>query len=276
MSARVSANLIALDEQRNIARCLQSLDWVDEIVVVDGGSSDATVDIARQFTDRVYLHPFDDYASQRNRAISRSTGDWILSVDCDEVVPRKLATEIQQRVATASPQCHGYWIPIRSRIFGRQFRYCGTQNERKMRLFRRSRGHWQGAVHETVHLASECGMLQGGIEHESTPDLDTYLRKLIRYSSLECERLLQSGCRPRRWQPWLVPLWRFAKLYFAKLGLLDGPEGLRYCMLSGWEAWITYQKLFERARERGTKKQPAPADRMELKEAWHGSISVAA
>jgi glycosyltransferase involved in cell wall biosynthesis len=276
MNVRISANLIALNEQRDIARCLHSLHWVDEIVVIDGGSIDATVQIARQFTDQVHVHPFDNYASQRNRALNRSTGDWVFSIDCDEVVPTELAGEVQRCVATASPHCHGYWVPIRSRIFGRQLRHCGTQGERKMRLFRRTSGYWQGAVHEIVRLAGDTASLRNAIEHESTPDLDTYLRKLVRYSSLECERVLQDGRCPSAWKRWLAPFWQFAKLYFGKRGFLDGPEGLRFCVLSAFEVWIMHQKVMERLRDRRNSRDPAWLNEASMEGAPHEPATVAA
>jgi glycosyltransferase involved in cell wall biosynthesis len=274
MGVRVSANLIAVNEQRNIARCLRSLSWVDEIVVVDAGSDDGTVDIARGFTDHVHIHPFDDYSSQRNRAIERSSGDWILSIDCDEWVSANLADEIRKCVTIARPHFHGFWVPIRSRIFGRPFRYSGTRGERKMRLFRRDCGRWKGAVHETVELDGMTASLRNAIEHNSTPDVDAYLRKLIRYSTLESESLLASGLRPHWWQPWLGPMWQFARLYFGKLGFLDGPEGFRFCVLSGWQVWITYQKFLEQYNDRI--RSMVRVDVPEPKESCHGPAIAAA
>lgn len=248
MTAKISANLIALNEERNIARCLQSLAWADEIIVIDSGSSDATVEIARRFTDWVHVVPFDDYASQRNRALAVSTGDWVFSIDCDEWVPDELAIEVRRAVAGVGPDCGGYWVPIRSRIFGRRFRHSGTQSERKMRLFRRENARWSGPVHETVELHGRTAVLRHAIEHESTPDLDTYLRKLIRYSSLEAEGIARSGRSRAYARGWFAPFWKFARLYFGKLGFLDGPEGFRFCMLSGLQEWVVNQKLLERTR----------------------------
>ncbi len=246
MTCRVSANLITLNEERNIAGCLESLRWADEIVVIDGGSSDRTVEIARRFTNCVSVVAFDDYASQRNRAIERSSGDWIFSLDADERVPPRLAREV--RDATRDARCRGFWVPIHSHIFGRRFRYSGTQGERKMRLFRRDAGRWRGVVHEIVVLDGAIGSLRHAIEHASTPDLESYFRKLVRYSSLEADRLVAAGWTPSLWRASLASAWTFAKLYFAKLGMLDGPEGLRFCALSAWGTWVAHHKLRERHR----------------------------
>jgi glycosyltransferase involved in cell wall biosynthesis len=248
MGCRISANVITLNEERNLESCLRSLDWADEIVVVDGGSRDRTVPIARAYADRVVLHPFDDYASQRNRAAVASRGDWIFSIDADERVPAALAREVICAAGAAPPGCAGFWVPIRSRIFGRWFRYSGTRGERKMRLFRRGRGTWCGRVHETVRLTGWAATLARAIEHRSTPDLTTYLKKLERYTSFEAERLAATGRPPARWRSWAMPAWTFVRLYVARLGLLDGPEGFRFCALSALESWVVYQRWSELLR----------------------------
>ena len=276
MTCRISANLITLNEERNIARCLESLAWADEVVVMDSGSQDATVDIALRYTDRVFVHPFDDYASQRNRAIERSNGTWIFSIDADERVPAKLAKEILWRTSVTAPACGGFWVPIRSRIFGRRFRYCGTQAERKLRLFRRAAGRWQGVVHETVQLQGHARQLRHALDHISTPDLDSYLNKLMRYSTLDAQRMLATGLRPAWWKPWLLPAWTFAKLYLGKLGMLDGPEGFRYCVLSAWEKWIAYHKFLEQRRAEIRSGRSTRGESPSVKEAWHEPVTFAA
>jgi glycosyltransferase involved in cell wall biosynthesis len=243
---------------------------------VDGGSHDQTVDIATSYTDRVFVHPFDDYASQRNRALDRSSGEWIFSIDADERVPERLAQEILRQTSDAPPSDNGFWVPIRSRIFGRRFRYCGTQAEQKMRLFRRAAGRWQGTVHETVKLYGRTRQLRHAIEHDSTPDLDTYLSKLNRYSSIEAARMCASGQKPVWWKPWLKPAGTFARMYFGKLGMLDGPEGFRFCVLSAWETWITYQKFLEHCRARNQYIEPTAPVHAPPKEEWHEPACVAA
>jgi glycosyltransferase involved in cell wall biosynthesis len=276
MTCRISVNLITLNEERNIARCLESVAWADEIVVVDGGSRDRTVDVASRFTDRVVVQPFDDYARQRNRALDRSSGEWIFSIDADERVPERLAEEIRRQTRAAQPPENGYWVPICSRIFGRRFRHCGTQAERKLRLFRRAAGRWHRAVHEVVTLSGRTRQLRHAIEHESTPDLETYLKKLHQYSSIEAERMCASGQRPAWWKPWLKPAETFARLYFGKLGMLDGPEGFRFCILSAWETWVTYHKFLEHRRERNQPVEPTVLVHTPAKEEWHEPACIVA
>jgi glycosyltransferase involved in cell wall biosynthesis len=269
MASRISVNLITLNEAHNLPRCLGSVAWADEIVVVDGGSGDGTMDVARRFTSHVFRHPFDNFSSQRNRAIDRSTGDWILSIDADEWVPPSLAREIVGTVGAAADSTSGLWVPLHSRILGRRFRFGGTSHERKMRLFRRGRGRWQGAVHEIVRLRGRTESLRCGIEHDSTPDVPSYLRKMERYSDLAAQRLFAAGRRPGWSRQMFAALATFARLYFGKLGMFDGPEGLRFSVLSGVESWVTYGKL---ARMCGAQPQSRISEAEPtslLKEDWH-------
>jgi glycosyltransferase involved in cell wall biosynthesis len=274
MQAGVSANLITLNEERNIAACLESLRWADEVVVVDGGSRDRTVELARRYTKHVHVHPFQDFASQRNLAIQKSSGEWILSVDADERISAALAREIRAELSVVPGSCAGFWVPIRSSIFRRKFRGCGTQTERKMRLFRRVAGRWRGAVHETVELQGCTRQLRHAIAHESTASVEDYLRKLMRYSSIQADRMVASGMRPRWWRSWVIPAMTFSRLYFAKLGMLDGPAGFRFCLLSAWESWISYQRFLDRIRDHAGQ-IPGPHDsNMPVKEERHEEIPV--
>jgi glycosyltransferase involved in cell wall biosynthesis len=243
MRPTISANLIVLNEAANLAACLESLRWVDEIVVVDGGSGDATVAVAREMATRVIEHPFDDFAAQRNRVLDSSAGDWVLSLDADERVPPALRDEVRHAIELAAADVSGYWVPIASHLFGRRFRWTGTEAERKMRLFRRTKGRWRGCVHETVQLTGRCGVLRHAIEHHSTPDFAAYRRKLRRYVPLEVARRRATGASPRRGGELLAPLWTFGRLYVAHLGVLDGVAGLQFAALSAWEQWLVQREF---------------------------------
>lgn len=242
MMPTISANLIVLNEQSHITDCLRSVAWADEIVVVDGGSADDTVRLARQQSARVLVHRFDDFASQRNRALDASRGDWVVSLDADERVSTALRDEIRETVAAATCGIAGYWVPIASHIFGRRFRWTGMQRECKMRLFRRECGRWSRRVHEVVRLRGQLGRLERAIEHYSTPNLTVYRAKLDRYARLEAE-----GLPVRRRTGWGRALWdaasTFGRLYVAKLGVLDGPVGLQFSALSAWERWVIRRQL---------------------------------
>src|SRR5262249_49762860 len=148
------------------------------IVVVDADSSDATEKIAREWADRVLVRRFDDFASQRNAALEMATCDWILAVDADERIPPKLKQEIQARLCVDACEVVAFRIPIRSTLFGREFRFSGTQLDRPVRLYRRDSGHWVGRVHETVPMKGEVGLLSSYIKHATHERLHEFLRKM--------------------------------------------------------------------------------------------------
>lgn len=228
---RLSVNIVCLNEAERIGRCLKSVAWADEIVLVDGGSTDGTPDIARSYGAKVIVHPFDDFSSQRNRALDASCSPWILSIDADEVVSPALATEIQRELATCPPYA-AYRVAIHSWLFGRRFRFSGTANEYKLRLFRRDSARWEGTVHERPRVRGRVGTLLAPILHFSTPDVDVFLSKMRRYRALADS----PRSRSRRLQ---AALTMFARRWLRHLGLLDGPEGLAFALLSAWEEWCS-------------------------------------
>ncbi len=252
----ITAAIITLNEEQMLPGLLASLAWVDEIVVVDGGSQDKTVDFARAAGCRVLEHPFDTYARQRNRALDLARGDWILSIDADERPTPQLVDEIRRKIAAA--RCDAYRVPIRSRIFGRRMRYSGTQDDRPIRLFRRGQPRWTGDVHEVLQLDvgqvsnlsrqaaslsyARIGQLQGWLEHETLPDLPAFLGKMQRYTSLEAGQRMRCGRPPRQRDLWLAPALETFRRLIWKKGCLDGPQGWAFCLLSGVSQWVLARK----------------------------------
>ncbi len=246
---RISALIIAKDEERNLDRCLATLGWVDEVViVVDASSRDDTLEIARRRADRVIIRRFDNYAAQRNAALKEATGDWVFTIDADERATPQLAAHIRSVVADRSLGFAGYRIPIQSVILGRRFRYSGTQDDRPLRLFRRRVGRWTGAVHETVLLRGTVGTLNRPMLHKSLTTVDVFLRKLNRYTTLEALQAVKDKRSPQKIDLVVRPLLRFAKLYFLKKGYKDGPEGLLFCALSGVSVAVAHWKHLELSR----------------------------
>ena len=228
----VSALIVARDEAANLADCLASLAWADErVVVVDAASRDETEAIARRMADKVAVRAFDDFASQRNASLAMASGDWVFAVDADERSTPELAAEIRRSLGQT--RMAGFRVPIRSVVLGRPFRYSGTQHDRPLRLFRRDRGRWVGEVHETVGLDGPAGELAGHLTHRTIPDMETFLRKIDRYTTLEAIRSHREGARFRPIDVTVRPVWTFAKLYLGKQGFRDGLEGLAFCALSG-------------------------------------------
>jgi len=232
----IAAAVIALDEERNLAELLPVLDWTDEIVLLDGGSSDATVRIARRSGCRVASRRFDTFARQRNHALRMAGCDWVLSIDADERPTSRLVAEIRRRIAT--DRADAYRVPIRSSIFGRSVRRCGTQDDCPIRLFRRGRARWTGDVHEVPKVSGRVHRLKYWLTHETQHDLATFLRKMHRYTRLEALARAAAGRRPRWRDAWIGPPREVFRRLIWKQGLLDGPAGWEFCLLSGLYEWV--------------------------------------
>ena len=232
----ITAAIITLNEERNLAELLPRLDWVDEVLIVDGGSSDATVAFARSRGCRVFERRFDGFARQRNHAIRLAAGDWILSLDADERPSPLLAGEIAER--TRRPRHAAYRLPIRSTILGSRLRRSGTQDDRPVRLFRAGAARWIGDVHERLVADGRVGTLRGWLWHDTQATLDVFLAKMHRYTTLEARRRVAAGRAPRALDPWLTPPREIFRRLIYKQGLFDGPAGWKFCLLSGLYEWV--------------------------------------
>jgi glycosyltransferase involved in cell wall biosynthesis len=253
--AQLSLVVIARDEESSIARCLRSAAFADEMVVVEHGSSDNTVDIARQCGARVISTPdWPGFGAQKNRALEAATGDWVLSLDADEWIEDDLAAEI--RAAIAAPDgIDGYEIPRRSRFCGRVVRYCGWQPDYVLRLFRRGKGRFtDDTVHEKVKLTGRLGRLSVPIEHDSITDLDDARDKIARYSAAAAAQLIEKGARGSIAKAFFHAVWAFLYSYLVKLGFLDGSTGV---MVAVYRASYTYQK-WARVAVAGRRERSSP------------------
>jgi glycosyltransferase involved in cell wall biosynthesis len=271
----ITAALITLNEERRLPALLPRLSWVDEIVVVDGGSTDQTVAIAQAHGCRVQEHAFDTFAAQRNRAIALARSQWVLSIDADERPTPALIAEIRGQLI--SGRYDAFRVPIRSRIFGRPFRYSGTQDDRPVRLFRRGAAVWEGDVHEVLRVrgpvghatrapddlssgssqqpgccaaagllasSGRIGQLRNWLEHETLPDLASFLQKMDRYTTLAAEQRVAAGRAPRWRERWLAPAIEAGRRLIWKQGLLDGPQGWAFSLLSGLSQWVLADKHY--------------------------------
>ena len=236
----LAAAIIACDDQANLARLLPRLDWADEIVLVDGGSHDATLRIARQHGCRVAQRALDTFAQQRNYALDLVRADWVLSIDADERPTSRLVAEI--RAATARSTAAAFRVPIRSRIFRRPLRRSGTQDDRPIRLFRRAAARWTGEVHELLAVDGRVGRLRAWLEHDTLPDFGSFLAKMDRYTTLEARARVRAGRPPRRVDRWLAPPREIFRRLVWKQGVLDGPAGWAFCALSGLSEWVLAEK----------------------------------
>jgi len=231
MGNTLSVAIITKNEEANLPRTLESVRWADEIVVVDCGSTDNTVEIAKDFGAKVFHEPWRGFGTQKNFAIEQCSSAWVLSLDADEEVTPGLALEIRQLLA-GTPAVEAYFIPRRNLFLGRWIKYGGYWPDPKLRLFRKGAAWFEErAVHETVQYSGKTSTLQGSLIHHAYPTLNSYLGHMNRYSSLAAEQAIAKGKTSKGlpafvWNVLLNPAATFLYNYFFRLGFLDGREGL--------------------------------------------------
>lgn len=247
---RLSVFVITLNEERNIERCLNSVKWADEIVVVDSLSSDRTQQLSQQYTDRVFSREFKDYADQKNYALALTGGEWVLSLDADEEVTDGLREEILSVIGDPGAY-EAYRIPRASFIFGRKFRYSGTQSDRPIRLWRRRKARYRHPIHEVVDVEGRVGTLSSQLIHYPYYHVSEYWEQLNRYTTLEAWFLKEKGHRLSWIDFVLRPAAFWLKLFVFQQGFRDGWEGFCFCSLSSFYVVIKYAKYGELLERHG-------------------------
>lgn len=251
--ARLSAVLIVRNESANLRPCLASIRWVDEIIIVDGGSDDDTVEIARGYTDKVYVErDWHGYGVQRQRAQARATGDWIFMIDADERVTPELRAAIERIVAQDDRNIAGA-VPRLSFCFGRFIRHGGWYPDYVVRLYPCARGRYDNAlVHEKVRL--DPGMtvvrLHGDLLHYTYRDLEHYLVKSAAYAAAWASARGRESRRASLAQGILHGVACFVRMYLLRAGFLDGRAGLLLALLSAHSTFAKYADLWTRRQPR--------------------------
>ncbi|MBN2000460.1 glycosyltransferase family 2 protein [candidate division KSB1 bacterium] len=240
---KLSIAVITQNEEKNIRVCLESVRWADEIIVVDAESTDDTVKVARQYTDRVFTRQWPGFAQQKQYALDMCRNDWILSLDADETVSAKLADEIQELLRTG-PEQDGYLIKRRSYFLGKWIKKCGWYPGYQLRLFRRSKTKVsKQMVHEGFVVDGPVGCLLFDIHHDSHISLSHSIAKLNRYSSLEAlDRLARKKVR---WYHFLVnPSSTFWIKYISQGGIFEGVHGFLLCWIAAFLKMVLYMKIW--------------------------------
>ncbi len=247
----VSAVVIAFNEERNIAACLESLRWADEIVVVDSGSADRTREIALRYTDKVFDVPWKGFGPQKREAVDRASHDVVFNADCDERVTPELAEEIAG-VLSGAAMAAAYTVPRRTFFGGKEIRRCGWYPDRTTRLFDRRKARFSGdLVHERVEVSGEPLPLRHHLIHHSFSGIGDVLGKMNRYGDLSARQMFERGKRCGISDLTLRPAFAFLKTYLFRLGFLDGVEGLVISAASAWMVFTKYAKLRERTQSAG-------------------------
>ncbi len=239
---KISATIITYNEERNLPRAIESLRCVDEILIVDSGSNDRTVEIAEKLGARVIESAWAGYANQKNFAAGKASFDWILSIDADESLSEALEAEIWHLKKNGS-QYDAYTMSRMAQYLGRWIRHSGWYPDRKVRLFDRRKARWVGDyVHESVQVNGRIGHLESNLLHFTCNSLSEHLKTMDRYTTLAAEQLLEKGETVTWARLVLEPPWTFFRTYFLKLGFLDGVEGLAIANMAALYNFIKYAK----------------------------------
>lgn len=238
----LSVILITKNEAANIRACLESVSFADEIVVVDSGSTDDTVAIARAMGAKVYEHDWPGFGPQKNRALAYAAGEWIFSIDADERVTPELRTELEQAMRT--DEAEGFFCPRLSQFCGTFIHHSGWYPDYVLRLFKRGKGRFSNnLVHESVLLDGRSTKLKSPILHYSYLDLADVERKVAHYSDAAARQMHVAGKRTSLLRAALSAGWAFVRTWVIRLGMLDGRAGWGIAMMNARTTWLKYRKL---------------------------------
>ena len=247
---KISATIITFNEQLNIARAIESLRCCDEVVVLDSGSNDRTVEIAANLGARVIEGAWRGYAGQKNYASEIAANDWILSLDADEALSEALEAEIW-RIKKKGPAYDAYTMPRMAQYLGRWILHSGWYPDRKIRLFDRRKARWVGEfVHESVRVDGTVGHLDSNLLHYTCSSLSEHLKTMDRYTTLAAEQLIAEKRKVGMGQLVLDPPWTFIKTYLLQRGFLDGMEGLAIAYMAALYNFLKFAKARMMSPER--------------------------
>lgn len=245
---KISVTIITKNEAHDIRECLSSVQWADEIIVLDSGSTDGTPAICREYTDKVYETDWPGFGPQKNRALAHANGDWILSLDADERISLELKQEILQ--AIKSNDFQGYYIPRRSIYCGKLIKYGAWRSKPSIRLLRRGCGKFTDVlVHENIIVDGKVSKLKNPIIHYTYQNLEEVIEKINRYSTDSALQRFKNNKHGSFWNAITHGLWAFIYSYFFQLGFLDGKEGCMLAISNAEYSYYRYLKLMFLAQD---------------------------
>lgn len=239
---KITATIITLNEERNIARAIESLRCSDEILILDSGSVDRTVELAENLGARVVEAGWRGYAGQKNWAAQQASHDWILSLDADEALSEALEAEIWN-LKKSGPKYDAYTMPRLARYLGRWILHSGWYPDRKVRLYHRDKAKWVGDfVHESVQVDGRVGHFDSNLLHFTCESIAEHVKTMDRYTTLAAQELAARKVRVPLTRMILDPAWTFVKSYFFQRGFLDGVEGLIIAYMAAFYTFLKYSK----------------------------------
>jgi len=239
---KITATIITLNEERNIGRAIESLRCCDEILIVDSGSVDRTVELAEKLGAHVVEAGWRGYSGQKNWAAEQATHDWILSLDADEALSEALEAEIWN-LKKHGPRYDAYTMPRLAQYLGRWILHSGWYPDRKLRLYDRRQAKWVGDfVHERLEVSGRIGNLETNLLHFTCDSLSEHVKTVDRYTTLAAQELAARKVRIGWWRLIVEPPWTFLRTYLLQAGFLDGLEGLIIAYMAAFYTFLKYCK----------------------------------
>jgi glycosyltransferase involved in cell wall biosynthesis len=241
----VSVYVLTFNNRRTIDRCLRSLGWAEELVIVDSFSTDGTYEVCQQYTDRTYQREWKGHRDQYQFAADLTTRDWIMFVDADEEVPEELVEEIQGELNEGAKDRDGFLVYRRTYYLGRWIRYGGWYPDGEIRLYRRDKGRWEGGLHAKIIVDGQVGVLKSQYLHYTYRDISDQIHTIDKYSQIAAEDMAMNGEKWSLFKLLFRPPFRFIKEYLFKSGFRDGLPGLIIIVSTMFYVFMKYAKLWE-------------------------------
>jgi len=245
----ISVVIVTKNEESNIEDALKSVADAKEIIVVDSFSTDRTVDICRRYTDRVYQHEWQGFALQKQTAVDYAEGPWVLILDADERVTPELKAEVLKNIH--GTDVNGFYMPRENYFIGKRIRHGGWWPDHTLRLFKKDRGRLgPREVHESVIVEGGTAYLKNPLRHYTYRSVSDFMERMERYSTLAAKEIIKNSGRAGLISLVIKPPFTFLKMYFLRLGFLDGTRGFMLAVLYSFYTFLKYAKTWERQEDK--------------------------
>jgi glycosyltransferase involved in cell wall biosynthesis len=245
----ISVCIITLNEEKNIENCLRSVRWADDIVIVDSGSADKTLEIAKRYTDRIIYNQWKGINEQRNFTLNNARYDWVLALDADEIASQELYREVKSILGSDNDYYDGYLVPRLTYYLGKWICHGGWFPDRKMRLFKKAKARYIGTnPHDHCRVDGNIGRLSGLIVHYTYKNFSEQIETINSFSNEVIKNLEKDGKRFDLFRFIFHPLWKFFECYFLKRGFLDGVPGFIIAIATAFYIFTKYVKLWEKSK----------------------------
>lgn len=241
----ISVYVLTFNNLRTIERCLKSLGWADELVIVDSFSTDGTFEVCKRYTDRAYQVAWKGHRDQYQYAADLTTREWIMFVDADEEVPSELVEEIGGMLKSRAEDVDGFFVYRRTYYLGRWIRYGGWYPDGEIRLYRRDKGKWEGGLHAKIVVGGKVSKLKSRYLHYTYRDISDQIQTIDKYSNIAAQDMAESGKKFSLLKLLFHPPFRFIKEYLFKFGFRDGLPGLIIIVSTMFYVFIKYAKIWE-------------------------------